>query len=348
MWLCSLLTLYVVLSVLACKADQADLKVLKSFNKSRHRKLREVLQRHKQLYPLLTAIMVKPNQFVTDEPLVNEENDTSKDPGKSILSNTALSSLATDRQDTSEILTADVGTLNLYRQSMLRDYGLRNSLVDFTLNLEKLRPDDKFRFKVYACCVLMKQKTKWEVFVLEQQVANLIFYFDENFSRGKRLTVFIAALLGQLFIAGLFHDTSGARDEEDDTSLGDALIEFSWYDFWVAVISAVLVLPFFFVMNRLFPKLKISLKLPSEEQAKLAKRNTVKQAVAYGVAWSFMAITCYEITILSIQFNSSANYKWFLSFATSTLYDLSVQTNLRVLVQLVKNARSRIKFSFKS
>jgi len=327
--------------------DKADYKVLEMFKKSPHKRLRMVMNRHKELYHLLQSITPHKKTVETDDATytdvsnVKDAYTVEKSAAPALYVDTEA---RTDREQKVEYEFSEEGNLNMLRQSALRDYGVMQHLINFHLNLDKLKPDNKFHYKVYSNCLLLRQKTKWEVFVLGHPLAYLFLYVDPHFDRLARLTIYVAGILGQLFISGLFHNTEGAQEDEEEANFWETLGEFSWYDFWVSVISATLVLPFFCIMNRFFRTAKIKSSMPDFEKSKLAKRNKVRKVVAYAVAWTFIAITSYVVTIFAIQFNSKANFHWLFSFATASLYDILAQSNFGVAWLIFKNCRLRIKF----
>eukprot|EP00359_Climacostomum_virens_P006201 CAMPEP_0204915082 /NCGR_PEP_ID=MMETSP1397-20131031/13101_1 /ASSEMBLY_ACC=CAM_ASM_000891 /TAXON_ID=49980 /ORGANISM="Climacostomum Climacostomum virens, Strain Stock W-24" /LENGTH=96 /DNA_ID=CAMNT_0052086957 /DNA_START=1 /DNA_END=287 /DNA_ORIENTATION=+ len=94
----------------------------------------------------------------------------------------------------------------------------------------------------------------------------------------------------------------------------DALSDFSWFDFWVAVVSAVLCLPIYLLIDLLFEKAKGNpASVAPEDKEMPVKRRKWCKVTAYGLSWSFMAFCMYEITIFAIQFNSEANLHWLFS-----------------------------------
>jgi len=354
----SILFLYILLGVVLNCLDKHDLKQLETFKTSQQQRLKMVLNRHKNLFPQLVKLArhnslgnITSNEVPTDNPgsrLDSVPKIKILGLEKSILMTTEcqddIESNPTGRKVKRRDST-DVGSVNIKGLTNLINFGVDTQIIpDIKVDIERFAPDPKFYYRVYQVCVIEKQKSKWEIFVTSHKLAYMIFFVDENYSRFARLTVFVTALLGQLFISGLFFNNDDSAKESEETSMLDALTDFSWFDFWVAVVSALLCLPIYLLVKLFFDKAKGNPASLAPENVEITvKRRMRCKVMAYGLSWSFMAFCMYEITIFAIQFNSEANFHWLFSFTTSTIYDLLIQGNLLFLFILIKSSCKRAK-----
>jgi hypothetical protein len=350
-----ILVVYIIGAVVSLYADRVDNSVLESFKKSRHRKLQMVLSRHKGLLPQLQNIVVKEESPL---PEILTKSDMTKDfaSDKSSLSPSEFSeqpySLPTERSSptTERRLDKDApdnedSDLNLMRQSMLRDYGVRNHLINFPINLDKLQVDEHFHFRVYACCVLPERRTNWEVLVMSHRLFRLFFYIDPDYNRIARLTTLVSMILAQLFFAGLFHSTDkGDTSNDKEISISQALDDFSWKEMWVSIICAFLVMPIYWTLKYIFRRRKIKTSMSIQQIERVAQLNKIRQIVGYGLAWAFMVVACIEITIFSIQFDYKANYNWFFTFGFSAMYDYIVANFIEAFFRISAIKGCRCKF----
>jgi hypothetical protein len=349
----TILFLYIVGAVVCLYADRADNLVLESFKKSRHRKLQMVLNRHKGLLPQLKDIVVK-----DESPL--PENPTKSDMTRDFASDRSIHSpelserpytLPTERSSPSTARRLEKETpdneesdLNLMRQSMLRDYGVRNHLINFPINLDRLQVDERFHYRVYACCVLPERRTSWEVLVMSHRLLRLIFFIDPDFNRIARLTALISLILAQLFLAGLFHSTDAESTTNDkEISISQALEDFSWKKFWVSIICVFVAMPILWTLNWTFRKRKIKTSMSIVQIERVTKLNRIRQIIGYGLAWGFMVFACIEVTIFSIQFNYKANFDWLVTFGCSATYDYVVANFVDAIfrISVFKGCRCR-------
>jgi len=341
----SILLIYIVSALFFYKWDNRDLILVSKMRKNPHMKLKMVFNRHREIYQKCLELEV-PNKFgdTEDTPINTLQKDTpnldradkssyekdecptAEDKAKAMSVREMLEARKNKDVDDNEI-----DDLTRYRQSLLIEYGVHPSIIAHKIDLEKSKPDEKFMFKVFINAYVPKRKTKWEYFVFMHPLLELIFLVNPTLRRVSRLTIVVAALLGQLFASGFFYNTGSSEDAEEEEPMEDTLLGFQWYDFWIGVLSAMLVLPVIWILNSLFNTPLVPKNLSDEEKLKMRKKYRVKLIVGYVIAWIFMAFSAYEVTIFAIQFNMNISQLWITTFSVSTIYGFTIQPNYSII-----------------
>lgn len=212
-------------------------------------------------------------------------------------------------------------------QIYARYMGYKLEKTDPRIDLTTIRPPQR-TYTVNENLLYGKRKTLWELIVLHHSIIGLLFRTNVYFTRLARITILFAGVFGKLLASGFFYDSSAAKESEKDKTMTEIFEAYTWTDFWLAVLSALLVVPLVVLLGYLF-KMKVPDDTMSpEEVTRLIKRNRLRSGVAYSLAWGFMAFCGYEITIFSIQFNQNVSSLWMTTFSLSTAYDMLVQMSL--------------------
>lgn len=357
--------LYILLVILFYSWDKRDIALIRRMNKRPYLRLKALLNRHKHLYPLLVdaSLSILSPRTTDSNPLVVKKLFEKVDKNYS-------SRLPTDAQYNTEeesqgqrreVLSirelieehkrkkaedSEIDDITRVRQSILIENGVHLSIVNHKINLEKSKPENGFQFRVFINAYIPKQKTKWEYFVFNHPLLAVFFLVKPTLRRVSRLTIMVCAILGRLFASGFFYNTGSSDNAEEDEPIGETMSAYTWYDFWISVLSALLVLPVVWILNCLFETPQVSKSMSFEEKAKLLKKNRIKLLIGYIIAWCFMAFTCFEITIFAIQFNLNVSQLWIMTFSFSTVYDWGVQANIIVVLKMALE-RTKIRLAKK-
>jgi hypothetical protein len=330
LYLCSaLIALYLGLVVVFYRWDKHDIQMIKQMKVKPHLRLKAVLNRHPHLYSLMADVEPasegKALMHYSDS--LKEINPTFDDD---LVSPRPAVNLFRKRKQKQAEEVFDKVTRR--RQTILLDYGVHPRIVDQQIDMEKVKPDDGFMWKVFINAYVPLHKTKWEYFVLNNPLLGLFFLVKPTEYRVSRLTVMTCILLGKLFTSGFFYNTGSADDNEEEKGLLQVLEEYTWYDFWLAMLSVLLTLPIPWVLTVL-----LTVKLPSrgmttEEKKSVWKKGIIKLIIGYVIAALFIAFVSYEVTIFAIQFNANISKVWMPTFAVSTTSTIVVTFNLSVLL----------------
>jgi len=240
-----------------------------------------------------------------------------------------------DAQLRPEQVYLDPDEVTQAQQELLLKYGVHRTIVNFNIDLEEVKPSLSFQFRVYTNAYIPSKKTLWEIFVFNYPLLEVLFLVKPTFSRVARVTVMTVAVMGRLFTSGLFYNTSESSEPEEEQDFSEILSSFSTYDLWVAIFSALIVLPVCMFLHTLFEVRRPSKKLAREQREEILRKNRRRVIVAYILAWSFMIFFTIEITMFSIQFNQNVSTMWCLNFSFSSAYDTVVQGNLIIILKYV-------------
>lgn len=368
----TIIFIYIILIVFLRRWDRSDNYNYNKLSANPALRLKIVLNRHKHLYTQMLEIeeqygssLRQPKQQTNCKQRLETHDVTFYDTTSGVAGsfpqepNTAISERGvTQKSEAFENANSTVPEINRIdavfidpdevtqmQQKLLLEYGLNKKLLNFNINLEEVKPDQGFMYKVYINAYVPNRKTLWEIFVLNYPVLELIFLVKPNLQRVSRLTVMIVAIMGRLFTSGLFYNTKDSTEAEDDQSLAELIESFSIRDFWIAILSAFIVLPICWVLHSLFDISKPARNMTPEEIAKVERKNRIKTIIAYGLSWSLIAIFSVEITIFAIQFNQNVSSLWSINFAFSSIYDFVVQGNfvilLKYLLQMMRMRKHR-------
>ena len=155
----------------------------------------------------------------------------------------------------------------------------------------------------YEDRVVRTRRTCWEIIVTHHSILGLIFRVSSTFPRMARLTIVFCALFGKLFITGFFYDSGDAKKEEDTLSAEAVVSNYTWYDFFIAVISALIVLPIILIITLLLKKRALTDDMSDQKKAKVTRRNLIRNIAGYVLAWAWMVLCSIEVTLFAIQFN---------------------------------------------
>lgn len=186
----------------------------------------------------------------------------------------------------------------------LSHYGINHSsAAQEASDFSQLKPASDTEVLFHEDRVVRTGRTCWELIVSNHSLLGLFFWVNTSFPRFARLTVFFCALFGKLFVTGFFYDSSDAKVKEEPIGLEGVLARYSWYDFFIAIMSALILFPGLIGISMLLRKTRLADYMSPSEKVRICRRNKVRNCIGYGLAWCWMAVCAIEITLFSIQFN---------------------------------------------
>jgi hypothetical protein len=203
------------------------------------------------------------------------------------------------------------------------------------INLERIKPPPRFSYTVNENLIFRKRKTLWELMVTNHTLLGLFCRTNVYFNRLARLTILFAGIYGKLFASGFFYNDSKAKEAEEEKTFAETLAAYTWTDFWLAILSALLVVPVIIVLGVLFKQKQPDDTMSPQKVENVLRTNRLKTIIAFGIAWGFMLFCGYEITIFSIQFNHNISSLWMTTFGLSQAYDMLVQMTLHTLARVL-------------
>jgi len=225
----------------------------------------------------------------------------------------------------------------------LNRYGLDvNSPIDTSkaeFNFQHVKPTAGDGLMFYEDRTVRTRRTCWEIVVTHHSILGLIFRISNTFPRFARLTILFCALFGELFVTGFFYDSGSAKEKETEMDIGGILGQYSWYDFFVAVMSALLVLPVILLVTLLLRKRKLTDDMSDHRKSKVSRCNSILNTAGYVLAWAWMLACSIEITLFAIKFNvfltqANASKLWSLTYCLATIWDLLVTQFAKVLTRV--------------